>query len=143
MNAINELFSEHEAVRLTLKLLKKIGQPIDETGQINYAEHIELLLEFFNTFVDRCHHGKEESLLFPALEKVGVSRDGGPVGVMLKEHQQGRELVAKMKNELYLYKKGDNDAAAKFKKYADDYVALLKLHIDKENNVLYKQGRLI
>ena len=29
MNAIDELFVEHEAVRLTMRILKKIGQRID------------------------------------------------------------------------------------------------------------------
>lgn len=137
MNAINELLSEHEAVRLTLKILKKIAQRIDETGRISDTEHVEQLFEFFSTFVDRCHHGKEEELLFPALEQVGISREGGPVGVMLKEHQQGRDLVAKMKNDLSRYRDGGDNAALNFKKHADDYIALLDFHIEKENNVLF------
>lgn len=137
MNAINELLAEHEAVRLTLKILEKIGQHIDETGSIADVGHVEQLIEFFSTFVDRCHHGKEEELLFPALEQVGISREGGPVGVMLNEHQQGRDLVAKMKNELSRYRGGENDAALKFKQHADDYIALLDFHIEKENNVLF------
>lgn len=137
MNAINELLSEHEAVRLTLKILKKIAQRIDETGRISDTEHVEQLFEFFSTFVDRCHHGKEEELLFPALEQVGLSRKGGPVGVMLKEHQQGRDLVAKMKNDLSRYRDGSDNAALNFKKHADDYIALLDFHIEKENNVLF------
>jgi len=137
MNAINELIAEHEAVRLTLKILKKIGQQIDATGIIPNPEHVEQLFDFFSTFVDRCHHGKEEELLFPALEAVGISRDGGPVGVMLKEHQQGRDLVAKMKNDLSHFADGDHNAALNFIKHADDYIVLLDLHIEKENNVLF------
>jgi hemerythrin-like domain-containing protein len=97
MNAINELLAKHEAVRLTLEILKKIGHHVDETGKISDTEHVEQLFESFTTFVDRCHHGKEEQLLFPALEQVGISREEGPIGVMLKEHQQGRNLVTKMK----------------------------------------------
>ena len=137
MNAINELLTEHQAVRLTLKILKKIGRQIDETGKIANPEHVEQLFDFFSAFVDRCHHGKEEELLFPALEAVGISRDGGPVGVMLKEHQQGRDLVQKMKAALSAYLNGDGHAAGKFKSHADDYIALLDLHIDKENTVLF------
>lgn len=137
MNAINELIAEHEAVRLTLKILKKIGRQIDETKKIPTTEHVEQLFDFFSTFVDRCHHGKEEELLFPALEQVGISREGGPVGVMVKEHQQGRDLVSKMKNELSRYSDGANDAALNLKKHADDYIALLDFHIEKENNVLF------
>ncbi len=137
MNAIEELIKEHEAVRLTLRILNRIGRQIDETGRIAHTEHVENLFDFFGTFVDRCHHGKEEALLFPALERVGISREGGPVGVMLHEHQQGRDLVGKMRAELSSYLNGDGKAARRFKLHADDYVQLLDYHIEKENKVLF------
>jgi len=137
MNPIDELLAEHEAVRTTLKILKRIGQDVAETGKIANPEHLDQLFDFFVTFVDRCHHSKEEEQLFPALEEVGVSREGGPVGVMLKEHQQGRDLVAAMKTAIDLYGQGDKDAAQIFIQRANDYVALLNFHIDKENNVLF------
>lgn len=137
MNSINELLAEHEAVRTTLKILKRIGQDVAKTGKILNPEHLDQLFDFFITFVDQCHHSKEEEQLFPALEEVGVSREGGPVGVMLKEHQQGRDLVAKMKAAVRQYENGDKDAAQKFTQHANDYIALLDFHIDKENNVLF------
>ena len=137
MNAINDLLNEHEAVRLTLRILNVMGRQIEKTGKIDQPGHVQQLFEFFSTFVDRCHHGKEEELLFPALEQVGVSRDGGPVGVMLNEHQQGRDLVAKMKTAFSQYLDGDGNAPRRFKKHADRYITLLDFHIDKENNVLF------
>ena len=54
---------------------------------------IEVLLgivEFMRTYADRCHHGKEEDLLFPALERRGVPMRGCPVGALLGEHKLGR-----------------------------------------------------
>jgi hemerythrin-like domain-containing protein len=137
MNPIDELLAEHEAVKTTLKILKRIGDDVAETGKISNPDHLAQLLDFFITFVDKCHHGKEEELLFPALEEVGVSREGGPVGVMLKEHQQGRDLIYEMKFALYQYGHGDKDAAQIFIQHANNYVTLLKFHIDKENNVLF------
>jgi hemerythrin-like domain-containing protein len=137
MNAIDELINEHKAVKTTLKILQRIGQSIDQTGKISNADHLEQLFDFFATFVDRCHHGKEEELLFPALEQVGVSREGGPVGVMLKEHQQGRDLVAQMKAALHQYLSGDKTALERFQQHARDYVTLLGFHIDKEDQVLF------
>jgi hemerythrin-like domain-containing protein len=137
MNPIDELLAEHEAVKTTLKILKRIGDDVAETGQISNPEHLAQLLDFFITFVDRCHHSKEEEQLFPALEEVGVSREGGPVGVMLKEHQQGRALVAEMKTALDQSKSGDKVAAQNLIQHANDYIMLLEFHIDKENNVLF------
>ena len=137
MNPIDELLAEHEAVKTTLKILNRIGQAAAKTGRIENPEHLDLLLDFFITFVDQCHHSKEEAHLFPALEEVGVSRQGGPVGVMLKEHQQGRALVAEMKTTLNQSKSGDKSAAQNLLKHLNEYILLLDFHIDKENDVLF------
>jgi len=137
MNAIEELITEHKAVRMTLRILDRITKEIDKTEEISNPEHLKQLFEFFSVFVDKCHHGKEEELLFPAMESVGISHKGGPIGVMLNEHQQGRDLVAKMRHALSQYLNGDAGAIQKLKASAEEYIALLNLHIDKENNVLF------
>ncbi len=137
MNAIQELRMEHDAVRLTLKVLDKICQEIERSGKLGDAQHVDHLLEFFTVFVDKCHHGKEEELLFPALEQVGVDRDKGPIGVMLREHELGRESVQKMKAAFSRFKTGVAPAAIDFARSARDYISLLNQHIDKENNVLF------
>jgi hemerythrin-like domain-containing protein len=137
MQPIKDLKMEHEAVRLTLRILDKICRRIEKSEEISDLRHIDQLLEFFKVFVDKCHHGKEEELLFPALENVGVSREGGPIGVLLHEHQQGREFVRSMNATLSHYTQGDRKAAAEFVKTARSYINLLDQHIDKENGVLF------
>lgn len=80
------------------------------------------MLEFFTVFVDKCHHGKEEEeLLFPAMEQAGVARDRGPIGVMLREHELGRECVRKMKAAFSRLNTGDSQAATDFVRSARDY----------------------
>jgi hemerythrin-like domain-containing protein len=82
-------------------------------------------LEWLRGFADRNHHAKEEVLLFPALEQAGIPNAGGPIGVMLREHTEGRALIAAMET-------GPDRAAS-----ARAYVGLLRAHIDKENGVLF------
>lgn len=137
MNPIKDLKDEHQAVKLTLKILDKINQNIECTGKITSTDHIDQLMEFFSVFVDTCHHGKEKDLLFPAMEKIGVSKDNGPIGVLLHEHQLGRAYVKGMKAALSAYKKGNNDALNKFLENARSYITLLDEHIYKEDNVLF------
>jgi hemerythrin-like domain-containing protein len=137
MQPIEDLKTEHEAVKITLRILDSICNEAEKTGEISNSDHLKQLIEFFRTFVDKCHHGKEEAVLFPALEEVGVSREGGPIGVMLKEHQQGRDLVAKMNVALSQHSEGDREAVPDLIQYARAYIALLTQHIDKENNVLF------
>ena len=137
MQPVNDLRMEHDAVRLTLRILDEICRKIEKSGKIDAIQHLDQLLAFFRVFVDKCHHGKEEELLFPALEDVGVSREGGPIGVMLHEHQQGREYVRAMKAALAQYTAGKRTAIGEFVKSAKAYINLLNQHIDKENGVLF------
>jgi hemerythrin-like domain-containing protein len=140
MKPIQDLIMEHEAVKLTLKILDKICTNIEQTGKISNPEHLNQLIEFFIIFVDKCHHGKEEELLFPALEAIGVQRDGGPIGVMLAEHQRGREYVRKINESFSQYSEGDRAALTQLAKNSRAYISLLSQHIDKENNVLFPIG---
>jgi len=137
MQPIKDLKMEHDAVQMTLRILDKICQQIEKSGEIIDFQHLDQLLEFFKVFVDKCHHGKEEELLFPALENVGVSRERGPIEVLLHEHQQGRDHVQAMNAALSQYKKGNRKAVAEFVKTAKGYISLLNQHIDKENGVLF------
>ncbi|MGD0266766.1 MAG: hemerythrin domain-containing protein, partial [Candidatus Methylomirabilota bacterium] len=40
----------------------------------------------------QCHHGKEENLLFKTMVDRGFPRQGGPIAVMLHEHETGRSF---------------------------------------------------
>jgi len=137
MKPIEDLKKEHEAVKIALRVLNNIVNEAEKTGQVTNPDHLKQLIEFFRTFVDKCHHSKEEELLFPALEEVGVSKEGGPIGVMLNEHQQGRDYVAKMNTALVRYLEGDQKAVRDLIQNVRAYIALLNQHIDKENNVLF------
>jgi len=84
-------------------------------------------LEWLRVFADRNHHAKEEQHLFPALGQAGVPADGGPVGVMLAEHAEGRALLLAM---------AEGGGVDRRVEAARRYVHLLRDHIDKENEVL-------
>jgi hemerythrin-like domain-containing protein len=85
------------------------------------------IVAWLRSFADKNHHAKEEAALFPAMIKAGVPSEGGPIAVMLEEHERGRALVRAMEA---------GEAAARATK-AREYVALLREHIDKENGVLF------
>jgi hemerythrin-like domain-containing protein len=85
------------------------------------------IIAWLRSFADKNHHAKEESSLFPAMVKAGVPSEGGPIAVMLEEHERGRALVRAM----------EAGAAAARAAKAREYVALLREHIDKENGVLF------
>ena len=85
------------------------------------------IVAWLRSFADKNHHAKEESSLFPAMVKAGVPSEGGPIAVMLEEHERGRALVRAMEA---------GEAAVRAAK-AREYITLLREHIDKENGVLF------
>lgn len=120
------LREEHEVILRALAVLERLSWRL-EAGEAVDRQDLAWLREFFGTFADRCHHGKEEQHLFPALERQGIPREGGPLGVMLHEHEEGRALVRAMAQG------DDRQAAAAIRQYA----ALLRAHIEKENGILF------
>ncbi len=138
MNPMNELKLEHEGIKLSLEILSRIVPKIHKTEETGAVEDMGRLIEFFTVFVDTCHHGKEEELLFPALEDIGVSKQGGPIGVMLSEHETGRGCVRALRSALSSYKEGNASAISEIEKHSGAYIKLLHGHIEKENQVLFR-----
>ncbi len=93
-------------------------------------------IDFIRNFADRCHHLKEEKLLFPALEEKGIARDGGPIGMMLTEHEEGRSYVRAMAEAL----KGEVPPKTVLVENARAYLSLLRDHIRKEDEILFNMA---
>lgn len=136
MKAIEELMAEHDAVLAALGILDRITQALVERRS-GAQEDLEAILDFFTGFVDGCHHAKEEEHLFPELERRGVRRDGGPIGVMLSEHVLGRKSIAGMKEGLARLRSGEVGAVDAIRRHQSAYGEMLSAHIGKENNVLF------
>lgn len=100
-------------------------------------DRLDKCIRFIRLFADACHHGKEEDLLFPALQEQGLPRDSGPIAVMLDEHRLGRQFAATMADNLDAAREGDADAWNRLERAGRDYVGLIRGHILKEDNVLF------
>jgi hemerythrin-like domain-containing protein len=131
MYATQQLREEHEGILVVLDVLEHLGREVALGRPVETAD-LARILDFLRTFADRCHHGKEEDLLFPALEVAGLPSQGGPIGVMLAEHTEGRAHIRGMADALARHPVG-----TAFADHALAYVRLLRAHIDKENGVLF------
>ena len=135
MKATQQLRDEHEGVKMMLSILEQVCQQLETAGNLN-REDFAGILEFLKVFVDKCHHGKEEELLFPALVAVGVPEEG-PIAVMLHEHEMGRNYVKAMSTGFAGYMAGDISSSEYVLQNAHGYISLLRDHIEKENTVLF------
>lgn len=140
MNPIEELKAEHRGIENAMAVLEIIAERLVAGENLSVVRDAEALLDFFRTFVDTCHHGKEENGLFPALEQLGVPRRDGPIGVMLSEHEQGRAHIREMARALKDHEAGQPQAADRFDRYAGEYIDLLHQHIEKEDGVLFSMA---
>ena len=130
MKATDVLKQEHRVIEQVLDCLEHIANRARAGAGLDRDNAFDAL-EFLRTFADRCHHGKEEDRLFPAMIEKGIPRDVGPVAVMLAEHDVGRAAIRGMQAAV------DGEDAATFARHADEYVMLLREHIKKEDGILF------
>lgn len=124
------LSSEHRVIEQVLDCLEAMARGVRERGRLD-VERAGQALEVLRTFADRCHHGKEEDVLFAWMAKRGMPTHVGPIAVMLDEHKAGRSAIARMDAARAA---GDVEA---FARAAVEYVDLLRDHIAKEDGVLF------
>ena len=136
MSPTEQLKEEHEGIKVMLDILAKVCDRLESGARVD-QRHPDQILEFLKVFVDRCHHAKEEDILFPAMERAGVPGEGGPIGVMLAEHRLGRENIKGMSEAAERLGRGDRSASSQFVQNARNYIELLLAHIEKENEILY------
>lgn len=142
--ATDELRHEHDIILHVVFALNRACQKAEETGQVNLGFFTQAI-DFLRVFADQCHHGKEESILFPLLEQRGIPRQGGPIGVMLAEHQQGRTYIRGMADAAGMAAAhvDRTSAASELLNQARAYVDLIRAHIQKENTVLFPMAEKV
>jgi hemerythrin-like domain-containing protein len=136
MQQTDQLTQEHNQIKRLLQVALVVCDRITR-GEILPAEHLAAIVTFIRRYADAYHHAKEEDLLFPAMEAAGVSKEGGPIGVMLVEHVQGRAYATNMEGAVEEIRGGQSQAAEAFVANLRAYGELLVPHIFKEDNILY------
>ncbi len=140
--ASDRLVKEHDLIERMIAVLNKATERL-EAGEKVPAEVFFQAVDFIRNFADHTHHAKEEDILFRLMEERGIPRDGGPVGVMLIEHDHGRQFTKGLEEAARRYQQGDQSAASEIISNARGYAQLLTEHIYKENNILYPMGNRV
>lgn len=134
MRSVDILREEHDAV---LYVLTQLDQAVSaaERGAPVPKDIFTDVQEFFSVFVDKCHHGKEETAVFNQLES--ANGNGRVTGALTNEHDTGRKLSAAYANAAGAYTPGDIQSATRLAKASRDYATLLRDHIEEENRELF------
>ena len=127
---------EHRVIERVIDALEEGAARLEQGDQVRPGFFIQVT-DFIKGFADGCHHKKEEGVLFPTMSEHGVPVHGGPIGVMLSEHEQGRTLTRTLRSSAEKLGAGDDSAGADVIRFARGYSNLLRQHIGKEDHVLF------
>jgi hemerythrin-like domain-containing protein len=130
------LKKEHEDIKIMLNIFERLVFKL-EASEGASLEHVEQALNYLELYVGKAHFGKEEELFFPALEKIGIPKDGGPLGAMIQDHDSCRANMKDMRMWFEKYKAGDHTVANNIVKPGHKYVITLRTHFDTEGNALF------
>jgi hemerythrin-like domain-containing protein len=136
MEATNLLSSEHRVIERVLNTLET-GVDLLESGEKVNPQFFFSATEFMRGFADQCHHAKEEGILFSQMTQQGITLDGCPLGVMLAEHECGRQYTRALISAAQAMQLGEESGARRAIMSSRSYISLLRLHIYKEDNILF------
>lgn len=133
--ATKNLENDHVHILKLIDVMELIAEK--QTPDI---DHIREIVYIIRNFADGLHHAKEENIFFPMLATKGFSTQQGPVAVMLMEHTEGRAFVKGISDNIIKYTEGDNSALSEIFRNMLGYAELLRGHISKENNILFRMA---
>jgi len=130
------LREEHAVVEHLLAAIDGLAEHVRKSGQVP-AKDFERAMTVVTEFADRCHHAKEEKVLFPVLSE--ASPAGAEVARRLSsDHRAFREIVGKVK-ELIPKAESDPKGRGLLAKHLGTYTRVLREHILVENTELFNE----
>ena len=141
---MSKTWSEHliEDHNTTERVFEAVSRALSQPGGPS-ASLLEAFRDYAVGYIDGCHNQKEERHLFPLIEQRGVPREGGPLAVMLAEHEQSKSLLEQLTALVGRYVGGDREVLGRLKATFDQYTELLKGHFWKETDILYPMAQRV
>jgi len=133
MIPIDALMQEHRLIERMIVQMKKELLAMKSKQDVNSA-FIDVAVDFIRVYADRCHHGKEEGILFRELTGKQMSPEhSGMMRELINEHVYARKTTANLNEEKERYVKGNEDARNDVWKLLNDLMEFYPKHIEKEN----------
>jgi hemerythrin-like domain-containing protein len=138
MMPIGPLMIEHRLIERMIRLLK---QQLEKVGSQKKADpvFIDVAVDFIKNYADRCHHGKEEDILFRDLAKKDLSdQHRGIMEELLDEHDRARKATKSLLDAKGRYLMGDAGALHDIVDAITWLVNFYPVHIEKEDRLFFR-----
>lgn len=133
MMPIGPLMIEHRRIERMITVIGKDLHRIRDDKKIDPLK-IDIFVDFIRVYADRCHHGKEEDILFGDLAKKNISEDHKKtMEELIAEHQWGRKTTAQLVNANRSYAGGDRKSISVIMDCLQALVDFYPKHIEKED----------
>jgi hemerythrin-like domain-containing protein len=133
MMPIGPLMIEHRLIERMVKVIRGELQKISEENEVNVS-FIDTAVDFFRTYADRCHHGKEEDILFRDLAKKPLSSEHKKtMQELIEEHIYARKTVGRLVDAKEKYAQHGNNALEDIVAIISELVEFYPKHIEKED----------
>jgi hemerythrin-like domain-containing protein len=129
------LREDHRLILDALQLLESLAERIG-LGYRFPAEATAVVLRFFREYVERVHHDREATWLYPQALALGTDADVALVGELAREHDDTKLLLHTLtllwEPEVDL----TTDEREQFATIAKTYAARLRRHVEQEDRHL-------
>jgi hemerythrin-like domain-containing protein len=132
------LIREHRVIERMLASLQREFDVLVESGEADPVT-IELATDFIRWYADRCHHGKEEDILFARLAEKTIDDDlRAQMEELIEEHVYARDLTRRLVAANVAYMAGEQDAIREIESMMRALIQFYPRHIEKEDRHFFK-----
>ena len=133
MKPIGPLMREHRLIEKMVDVLARKQVQIGETGKVD-VDFLTIAVDFFRTYADRTHHGKEEDILFKELAKKQLAPEHKQtMGELVEEHAWARNVVSRLTQARGSYIQGNRNSVSEIAYECQELAAFYPAHIAKED----------
>jgi len=133
MKLIGPLMWEHRLIEKMARLFKRETDRSREQRNVNTG-FILAAVDFFRTYADRTHHGKEEDILFRELAGKRLTPEHARImDELMEEHVFARKTVSRLSDAGERYMKGQEAAREEINYCLNELADLYPKHIQKED----------
>jgi hemerythrin-like domain-containing protein len=133
MKPIGPLMREHRLIERMVALLNESLRQMSEKNKAN-VELLTVAVDFFRTYADRTHHGKEEDILFRELAKKQLSQEHKHImNELVQEHVLGRKMVSNLVSVKKAYTDGTTESLKDIIACVRELAQFYPAHIEKED----------
>jgi len=138
MMPIGPLMIEHRLIERMINVVKSELSKIEKSGSIRPG-FIETVVDFIRFYADRCHHGKEEDILFRELMKKKISPEHErTMHELIDEHRWARETTAALTEAYGRFTDGESGSLETILSKARDLIIFYPKHIEKEDKHFFR-----